>query len=80
MGWGPDTGGTRLWGSVGQKAWEWVEAVGGGRSADGGGDGCAYVGEVERAVCELGEVGRAKAAGSPVQECCCGLPGREQTG
>lgn len=57
---------------MGQTAWVWVGAVGGGRSADGGDGGCGCVGEVEKVECELAVEGReeGEAPGSPLGGYC----------
>lgn len=60
---------------MGRTAWVWVGAVGGGRSADGGGGGCVCVGGVGKVECDLAVEGReeGEAAGSP-QGGYCGPP------
>lgn len=75
MGQEPGAGETRWLGSVGRTTWVWVGAVGGGRSADGGGGECVCVGEVEKVECGLVAEGREEgvAAGSP-QVGYCGPP------
>lgn len=57
---------------VGQTALVWVGAVGGGRSADGGGDGYICAGGEERVVCVLAGEGKeeGEVAGSPWGGCC----------
>lgn len=60
---------------MGQTTWEWVGAVGGGRSADDGGGGCVCVGEAEKVECGWAEEGKEEGeAAESLEEGCCGPP------